>query len=238
MQGLDGRDPVPDHARGRRALAEVEAHQPVARQDVVARKPFGGLDLGLDLADLGVDSGKLALALDEAFAEPGPERRVYTRAVVVVYKGHLIAERYAPAFNKDMPLLGWSMAKSITNALVGILVKQGKLDIYQPAPVPEWQADGDLRQKITLDQLLRMSSGLEFEEIYMPMRDVVEMLFGSYDFAKVAAAKPLEAEPDEKWNYSGGTTNIVARIVRQVIEPTHEYYYDFIYAALFDRIAM
>jgi len=189
-------------------------------------------------ADLGVDPVKLDRVLDEAFSEPVSGRMVYTRAVVVVYKGQMIAERYAQGFNKDMPLLGWSMAKSVTNALVGILVGQGKIDISQLAPVQEWQATDDPRKKITLDQLLRMSSGLAFEEIYLPLTDVTEMLYSSYDFAAVAAAKPLEAEPDEKWNYSGGTANIVARIVRQTVEPSYEYYYDFMYQELFDKIGM
>ncbi len=70
------------------------------------------------------------------------------------------------------------------------------------------------------------------------MTDATKMLYGSYDFAAYAAAKPMEAGPDEKWNYSGGTTNILARIVRQTIEQTHEYYYDFMYQELFDKIGM
>ena len=186
----------------------------------------------------GLDTATLEKALDAAFADPGPENLRKTRAVVVVHDGRLIAERYAPGFHKDMPLLGWSMAKSITNALVGILVKEGKLDIMQPAPVPEWGQTDDPRNNITIDQLLRMSSGLAFEEVYEPFADVVDMLFGSYDFAAYAAAKPLEAEPDTKWHYSSGTTNIVARIVRQAIEEEYEYYYQFFYDKLFDKIGM
>jgi len=87
-----------------------------------------------------------------------------TRAVVVVYKGRLVAERYADGFTKDTPLPGWSMAKSVVNALAGILVKEGKLSLSDPAPIPEWRAASDPRRQITLDQLLRMSSGLEFQE--------------------------------------------------------------------------
>ena len=87
----------------------------------------------------GIDMARLEKAMDAAFAEPSPDNPRKTRAVVVVHDGRLIAERYAPGFHKDMPILGWSMSKSVTNALVGILVKEGKLDIMQPAPVPEWQ---------------------------------------------------------------------------------------------------
>jgi CubicO group peptidase (beta-lactamase class C family) len=186
----------------------------------------------------GIDMAKIETAIAAAFAEPSPENLRKTRAVVVVHDGKLIAERYAPGFHKDMPLLGWSMGKSVTNALVGILVKEGKLDIMQPAPVPEWQKQDDPRRKITIDQLLRMSSGLVFKEVYAPFADVVDMLFGSYDFAAFAAAKPLEVEPDTKWYYSSGTANIVARIVRQIIEKEYEYYYQFLYEKLFDKIGM
>ena len=150
----------------------------------------------IDPSSMGIDSQRLEKALDAAFSEPGPEKPRKTRAVIVVYDGRLIAERYAPGFNKDMPLLGWSMSKSVTNALVGILVRQKRLDIMQPAPVPEWQKEDDDRKKITLDQLLRMSSGLKFEEKYAPLKDATDMLFGSYDFAAFAAAKPLQTEPD------------------------------------------
>ena len=92
----------------------------------------------------------------------------------MVYDGRLIAERYAPGFNLNTPQLGWSMSKSATNALVGVLVRNGKLEVHRPTPVPEWQKADDPRQKITLDQLLRMSAGLEFSEEYAP--------FSSYNF--------------------------------------------------------
>ena len=192
----------------------------------------------IDPASLGVDAARLEQALDAAFAEPGPERPRKTRAVVVVYDGHLIAERYAPGFSPSTPLLGWSMAKSITNALVGILVGEGALDIHKPAPVPEWQEPDDPRRAITLDQLLRMSSGLAFEERYEPLYDAVDMLYGSPDFAAFAAGKPLEAEPDAQWSYSSGTANIVARIVRRAAQERHDRYYDFLRRELFDRIGM
>ncbi len=192
----------------------------------------------VDPSGMGVDRQKLEAALEAAFAEPGPEKPRKTRAVVVVYDGQLIAERYAPGFDKDMPLLGWSMSKTVTNALVGILVKQKRLDIMQPAPVPAWQKAGDDRKKITLDQLLRMSSGLKFEEVYAPLYDATYMLYGSYDFGAYAAAQQLETQPDAKWYYSSGTANIVAGIVRRAVEKDHEYYYRFIYEELIDKIGM
>jgi CubicO group peptidase (beta-lactamase class C family) len=192
----------------------------------------------VDPMSLGLDSAKLQKALDNAFAEPGPARPKKTRGVVVVYDGRLVAERYAEAFHKDMPLLGWSMSKSVTNALVGILVKNGRLDIEMPAPVAEWQNIGDPRREIFLDQLLRMSDGLEFDEVYQPFRDVVYMLYDSYDYAAYAAGKPLAAKPDTRWNYSSGTANIIARIVRQTAEKNQPQYYDFIRDELFYKIGM
>jgi CubicO group peptidase (beta-lactamase class C family) len=130
------------------------------------------------------------------------------------------------------------MSKSVTNALVGVLVRDGRLVLRDPAPVPEWRSPDDPRRQITLDQLLRMSSGLAFEEIYRPLADATDMLYGSDDFAAFAAGKPLSAAPDEKWNYSSGAANIIARIVRHEAEKDAADYYRFIREALFDRIGM
>lgn len=187
---------------------------------------------------LEVNMEKLKGVIDAAFVESDPEKKKMTRAVIVVYDGKIIGERYAPGFDKSMPLLGWSMSKSVTNALVGILVRQGKLRIREPAPVPEWQKAGDPRKNITLDQLLRMSSGLKFDETYEPLHDVTDMLYRSYSFAAYAAEKPLEVEPDGKWVYSSGTANIVARIVRSAAEKDYSRYYDFLRKELFERIGM
>lgn len=186
----------------------------------------------------GIDAVKLDKAVETAFAEPNPQHPRKTRAVVIVYDGKLIAERYAPGFDRNTPQLGWSMSKSVTNAVVGVLVKKGKLQLNSAAPVPEWQQAGDRRQNITLDQLMRMSSGLEFNEAYAPFSDAVYMFYDSRDFAAYAALKPLEAEPDSKWNYSSGTANIIARIVRQAIEIDHAHYYEYLYQNLFHKIGM
>src|SRR6185436_18883431 len=105
----------------------------------------------------------------------------------------LLAERYAAPFTKDTPLAGWSMTKSVINALVGVLVKEGKVSLDDPAAIPQWRGPGDPRGKITLGQLLHMSSGLQFREDYgNPLADVTYMLFGVPDAAAYAAAKPLE----------------------------------------------
>ena len=200
--------------------------------------PEGNL-VSLDDLPPEVDRAKLSAALDKTFAEPDADRPRKTRAGVVVYDGRIIAERYAPGFSADTPMLSWSMAKSVTNALVGILVGQGKLSLEEPAPVPEWSDRGDPRHAITLDQLLRMSSGLEFGEGYGDSAsDVSMMLFNARDMAAFSASKPLEAEPDSVWHYSSGTSNIISRMIRDAVGGTHQDYLEFPRRALFDRIGM
>ena len=103
----------------------------------------------------------LRAALDYAFEEPAQTPRRWTQAVVVVHKDRVIAERYAPGIGIDTPLAGWSATKSVTNALLGILVRQGKLDMNAPAPIAAWADPQDPRHAITPDQLLRMTSGLD-----------------------------------------------------------------------------
>lgn len=213
----------------------TEDNRPIRRDDLPWPEGSQG---PVDPASYGIDPIKLNLALEAAFAESGPDKPKKTRAIIVVFDGRLVAERYAHGFHKDMPILGWSMSKSVTNALVGIQVKNRLLDIKAPAAVAEWQNDGNPRREITLDQLLRMSTGLEFEESYLPPDDTTRMLYESYDFAAYAANKPLEAKPDTQWNYSSGTANIIARIVRQAAEQNHPQYYSFIRSELFDRIGM
>jgi hypothetical protein len=154
-------------------------------------------------------------AVERAFQEPGPPRPLRrTTAVVVARDGRLVAERYAPWVDPGAPLLSWSMAKSVTMALVGALVSDGRLALAAEAPVPEWREAGDPRAAITLDQLLRQSSGLAFDETYGAVNDVSRMLFTAPDTGAFAAAFPLAARPDALWSYSSGTSNIVARIVR------------------------
>lgn len=117
------------------------------------------------------DRSRLESALEWAFSESVSTSPRRTRAVVMIHKGRLIAERYAPGFTKDTPLPGWSMTKSVVNALVGVLVRQGKIALGDPVPLPEWRASTDPRQAITFDHLLRMTSGLQFNENYTsPLR--------------------------------------------------------------------
>jgi hypothetical protein len=164
----------------------------------------------------GLDRVALEAALDAAFTEADPAAPRRTRAVLVAYDGQLVAERYADGFDATTPLPGWSMAKSVTNALVGLLVARGELEIDAPAPVPEWHEDpNDPRAAITTSQLLRMSSGLDFDERYGPFGAGSDMLFVDESCAALAIAQPLIAKPGTRYAYSSGTANIVARIVRE-----------------------
>lgn len=104
----------------------------------------------------------LIAALDHAFANPGPEGPRLTKAVVIVHNARIIADRYAPGYGVETPILGWSMTKSVTNALVGILVREGKVSVMEPAPIAAWAAPTDPHHTISIDNLLRMTSGLEF----------------------------------------------------------------------------
>ncbi|OGD28186.1 MAG: hypothetical protein A2028_03675 [Candidatus Aminicenantes bacterium RBG_19FT_COMBO_59_29] len=202
--------------------------------------PWPTGDLIIDSAPApAVDESSLNRVVEEAFAEPDPEVPRRTRAVIIVHDGRLIAERYAPGITREMPLIGWSMTKSVTSALVGILVGEGKLTLQAPAPVPEWQNPDDARRKITLEQLLWMSSGLDFSETYAekPVSDVQLMLFTKPDMAAYAVRMPLEAEPGTKWRYSTGTTNIISRIIRGAFGDEREYF-AFPRGALFNRVGM
>ena len=184
-------------------------------------------------------SHKLAEALDEAFVETDPDNAIRTRAVIVVYGGQIIAERYAPGVSLDTALPGWSMAKSVTSALVGILVREGKLSLDEPVSIGKWSGAGDPRKDITLAHLLHMNSGLEFDERSGPVvSDVNRMLLRSRNAAAYAFAKPLQHEPGSHWHYSSGTTNIIFRIIRDSVGDSLADYLTFPHRALFDKIGM
>ena len=194
----------------------------------------------VDLANLpaGIDRAALGKAVAAAFSDETPDKAIDTRAIVVVYDGRIVAERYAPGFGKHTRFLGWSASKSATATLVGTLVADGKLALDAPSPVPEWKAPGDARGKITLRQLLNMSSGLEFYEPYDPGSDSTAMLFESHDMAAYAAAKPLAHPPGTVWSYSSGTANMLSRLVFQAAGGTLAGYEAYARAHLFDPAGM
>ncbi len=197
-----------------------------------------------------VDRAALDRLLDHAFSEPEPEDLDRTYGIVIVQRGAIVAERYASGVDPDDAFLSWSMAKSITSALVGILVGAGKLDIGQPIPIREW-ADGDRRAKITIDQMLRMVDGLRFREAEHlgggsvryyaeDESDVIPMLFGAGkdDVAGFAATLPYQVEPEERWNYNSGASNLLSRLVSETVGGGETEMRAFMKRELFDRIGM
>jgi len=184
---------------------------------------------------VGVDSVALAAYLQSWVEEENSAEPVRTRALVVLYQGKRVGEAYGPGFGPDSRMAAWSMTKSVTQALIGLLVKQGKLDPEAPAPVPDWT--GDARAEITLDQLMRMSSGLAFNEFYFGHTDATRMLFLRPDAGAYAQSLDLAHPPGTHWSYSSGTTNILSGIIRRQF-PTHEAYLRFPYDSLFAPLGM
>ena len=181
-----------------------------------------------------VDYDKLQKAIDDAFDKRGGKTK-RTRSVIVVYKDKVIGEKYSRRFSEKSKILGWSMTKSLTATYFGILQKQGKIDIMKPAPIEEWQKDE--RKNITINDLLHMNSGLEWEEDYGKISDVTKMLFQAEDMTKSQAEKPAKFKPNSHWNYSSGTTNLLSGILRKQFK-THQEYLDFWYSSLIDKIGM
>ena len=133
-------------------------------------------------------------------------------AFIVLHDGAIVAERYRQGITADTRLLSWSMGKSFTNALVGLMAGDGLVDIHAPMDIPEWQGDG--RAAITLSDLMQMQSGLEWNENYGNRSDVNLMLHREEDMGLFALSKPLMAKPGTHWYYSSGSTNIVMRYLR------------------------
>ncbi|GAA0719625.1 serine hydrolase [Dokdonella soli] len=156
----------------------------------------------------------LRKALDFAFAEPDPVHLRWTKAVVVLHDGRLIAERYAPGYGPDTSIWAHSLSKSLTSALIGILVNQGKLRREQPAPIAAWGDPADPHHAITVDQLVRMTSGLPFDETNSPVNPATRMWFLERDMAGYAEHEPLAHPPGTAWGYSNLGYLILSRIVR------------------------
>ena len=167
--------------------------------------------------DAVVGRERLADAIAPFFDDPALAE---TRALVVMHGGKVIAERYASGYGPDTRLISWSMAKSVTATLVGLMVADGRLVLDEPAPVPEWQTPGDPRGKITLRHLLHMSSGLDHTEMAEGDTEIFDadtprMLFldGSENVARFAESRPLEADAGKKFEYSSATSNILVDIM-------------------------
>lgn len=163
------------------------------------------------------------LLTDPELAGPG------MRAIVVVKDGRIVGERYGEGFNSATPLLGWSMTKSVTAALIGLRIRDGQMALDRTELLPQWR--NDARSQIRLADLLAMQSGLQFNEDYGDVTDVTRMLYLEGDMASFSAAKPLEATPGERFNYSSGTSTILSRLWMNTFGSVRE-------ALTFPRVAL
>ncbi len=183
------------------------------------------------------EAPELRAVLDAALTEPDQARVRRTRAIVVLRDGVVVGERYAPGISAATPLNGWSMTKSVMGALVGTLTGSGKLALTDRKLLAEWSEPGDQRGEISLEDLLRMRSGLRFSEVYSdPLSDVTRMLFDSPDAGGFAASRPQEFPPGTAWKYSSGTTNILSLIARRAVGEAE--YPSWPRRALFDPLGM
>jgi CubicO group peptidase (beta-lactamase class C family) len=181
---------------------------------------------------------RMRTVLDRAFAEPDHPPYRQTKAVVVVHHGRVIAERYASGYGVDTPLLGWSATKTVINAMIGVLVRQGKLSVDAPAPVAAWQEPGDPRHAITIGELMRHTSGLDLDETDSGFDPSTRIQFLERDTAKFAEAAGLEAEPGTTWNYTDGNYVILSRIIRDAVGGHAADVLRFLHAEIFDPLGI
>jgi CubicO group peptidase (beta-lactamase class C family) len=156
-------------------------------------------------------------AFERAFT---PEH--HTLAVAMLHRGELVAERYATDIQANTVLPGWSMAKSVTATLVGLLVERGRLDIHQPGIVPEWRSGNDGRESVTLDHLLRMTSGLDVVEDQSGADPNSRMLFVEHDAAAYAASRGTQHPPGTHWEYMSGSTVLACKAIFEAAGGTLE----------------
>ncbi len=203
--------------------------------------PMGDLDAELDPTTVGIDRAELDAAVELAFADP----TALTQAMVVVHRGKIIAERYAPGTGIDTQLESWSMGKSLTATLVGVLVEQGALTVEQPAPIGAWQNEGDPRAAIRILDLLRMSSGLQFlshhDRDWTPDHGYLEHFYiytGGIDVFDFSTSRPLQFPPGTEGRYRNSDPLTLAGLVAQVARARGEEPLTFPQRALFDRIGI
>lgn len=184
-------------------------------------KPLDAAALAAVAPKPGVPREKLARAVDALFTDVAADE---TRAVLVLYQGQIVAERYAPGYGKDTRFAGWSLSSSVVGALTGLLVSDGRLRLDETAPVPNWQRPGDPRGAITLRQLLQMRSGLRHHETadagqprYRSYQTRMLFLDGRDDMAAWAEAQPLEAVPGTRFEYSTASSVILADLAARAL---------------------
>ncbi len=188
-----------------------------------------------------INVAKLKQAVDAAF-EPAEGM---TAAFVVTWRGQLIAERYGAGATAHTALEGWSMGKSLTATLLGILIKEGVYQLSQPAPIPEWQNPGDGRRAIRIADILHMSSGLRIRapqdpdfDPSGPYPDHVYLYTGTVNSFHYAATRPLQWPPNTVGRYHNTDPVLINYLVRLGVEKRKEEYLSFPQRALFDKIGI
>jgi CubicO group peptidase (beta-lactamase class C family) len=189
----------------------------------------------------GIDRARLEKALDLAFADP----EALTASFVALYKGRIVAERYMSGITKDTQLESWSMGKSLTATLFGLLVKDGVYRLDDPAPVPEWRASGDPRARIRIVDLLQMSSGLRFiagqDPDYTPDKGYPDHMYiytGAVDAFDYSMRRPLQFPPGTEGRYRNSDPLMIGWLIKQAVTKRGEEYLTFPQRALFDRIGI
>lgn len=187
-----------------------------------------------------VDQHKVAEAVETIF-----DPDAMTAAFVVTYKGQIIAERYADGIDIHTPLESWSMAKSLTATLMGVLIQQGEYELWQPAPIPEWQEPGDPRQEIRIADIMRMSSGIRCRNISDPGYDPEEgypdhlyLYTGTVNSFKYAATRPQQWKPNTVGRYRNCDPILINYLIRLAVEGRREAYHQFPQRHLFDKIGI
>ncbi len=188
-----------------------------------------------------VDAAGVEAAVEAAFADP----EGLTAAFLVVHRGRILAERYGQGADLRTQLESWSMGKSLTATLVGILIREEALGLHDPAPVPEWQGAGDARSRIRVSDLLRMSSGLFFtaprDPDYDPARgypDHMLVYTGALDAFAFSVNRPLQFEPGTEGRYRNSDPLTLGHLIRRTVEARGESYWTWPQRALFDRIGI
>jgi CubicO group peptidase (beta-lactamase class C family) len=225
-------DPTADAASAAPSALPATPHTPALLPEIAGPQPVEPQD------------PVLKAALDRTFRENAAPPYRTTKAVIVVRDGRVIAERYAPGYGIDTPLLGWSVTKSVTNALLGILVSHGRLDMQAPMPIAAWADPKDPRHAITPDNLLRMNSGLDIGQSMMASASAAfdptaYMVFGGErDMAGFAEKAPIKASPGSRWNYTNGNTLLLSRLIRDYVGGTPAAVMAFAHRVLFDKLGM
>lgn len=224
----------------RDGLGCILVHGATPQSPLLGTVPAGtsGIPSGPVPLEVVPPSPKLQAALEHAFAEPEQPPYRHVKAVVILHDGKLVAERYAPGYGNETPILGYSLAKSVTSALIGILVRQNKLSVDQRAPVSEWDDPSDPRHAITIEQLMRMTSGLALEESDSGFDPVSRMLFLESDMAGYAESAHLKAAPGTTWEYTSGNTLILSRIIRDTVGGHAEDVVEFARKELFEPLGI